>query len=406
MINPRLDQLFGSPFLRLDALLSSVMPKNGVPPILMSVGEPQHPVPALVAPELARNTAAYGKYPPVAGTPEFRRAVADWLVRRFQLPPGLIEPDACVAPLSGTREGLFMAAQLVVPPLAANGKRPAVLMPNPFYHAYVAGAVMSGGEPVLVSATRENQFLPDFLGLEPEILDRAALIYLCTPANPQGTVASLDYLERLVRFAQERDVVLLCDECYSEVYDEVPPAGVLQAAARSPLGLKNVLVCNSLSKRSSVPGLRSGFLAGDAALMKQFLKLRMYSAPAIPLPLLDAATALWRDEVHVEANRAMYREKFRLAERILSNRLGYYKPGGGFFLWLDVGDSVAATTKLWRDAALRVVPGAYLGMTDRHGLNPGERYIRVALVHDRETTETGLHRLADTLGHDRAPTDR
>jgi N-succinyldiaminopimelate aminotransferase len=398
MPNPRLDQLFGSPFLRLDALLKDVAPAAGKAPILMSVGEPQHPVPAMVATELAKNTAAYGRYPPVAGTPDFRRAVADWLNRRFNLPQGLIEADTCIAPVAGTREGLFIVAQVVVPP-KANGKQPAVLMPNPFYHAYVAGAVMSGGEPVLVSATAENDFLPDYLAVEPEILDRTALVYLCSPANPQGTVASLDYLERMVRLAQERNFVLLSDECYSEVYDEVPPAGMLQAAARSSQGLKNVLVFNSLSKRSSVPGLRSGFIAGDPALIKAFMKLRMYSAPGIPVPLLEAATALWRDEAHVLENRAMYREKFRLAERILSNRLGYYKPGGGFFLWLDVGDSTAATVKLWRDAALKVVPGGYLGMVDRFGINPGERYIRVALVHDRNTTEAGLHRLADTLGH-------
>jgi N-succinyldiaminopimelate aminotransferase len=250
----------------------------------------------------------------------------------------------------------------------------------------------------MVSATAQNGFLPDYFAVEPEILDRTALVYLCTPANPQGTVASLDYLERMVRLAQERNFVLLSDECYSEVYDEVPPAGMLQAAARSPQGLKNVLVFNSLSKRSSVPGLRSGFVAGDPALIKAFMKLRMYSAPGIPVPLLNAATALWRDESHVRDNRAMYREKFRLAERILSNRLGYYKPGGGFFLWLDVGDSAAATVKLWREAALKVVPGAYLGQTDRYGVNPGERYIRVALVHDRAVTEQGLHRLAETLG--------
>jgi N-succinyldiaminopimelate aminotransferase len=397
MSNPRLDQLFGSPFLRLDALLNDVAPAAGKAPILMSVGEPQHPVPAIVATELAKNTAAYGRYPPVAGTPDFRRAVADWLNRRFDLPQGLIEPDSCIAPVAGTREGLFIVAQVVVPP-KANGKQPAVLMPNPFYHAYVAGAVMSGGEPVLVSATAENDFLPDYLAVEPEILDRTALVYLCSPANPQGTVARLDYLERMVRLAQERNFVLLSDECYSEVYDEVPPAGMLQAAARSPQGLKNVLVFNSLSKRSSVPGLRSGFIAGDPALIKAFMKLRMYSAPGIPVPLLEAATALWRDEAHVLENRAMYREKFHLAERILSNRLGYFKPGGGFFLWLDVGDSAATTVKLWRDAALKVVPGAYLGMVDRFGVNPGERYIRVALVHDRNTTEAGLHRLADTLG--------
>jgi N-succinyldiaminopimelate aminotransferase len=397
MLNPRLDQLFGSPFLRLDALLNDVAPAAGKAPILMSIGEPQHPVPAMVATELAKNTAAYGRYPPVAGTPDFRRAVAGWLNRRYALPQGLIEADICIAPVAGTREGLFIVAQVVVPP-RTNGKQPAVLMPNPFYHAYVAGAVMSGGEPVLVSATAENDFLPDYLAVEPEVLDRTALVYLCSPANPQGTVASLDYLERMVRLAQERNFVLLSDECYSEVYDEVPPAGMLQAAARSPQGLKNVLVFNSLSKRSSVPGLRSGFIAGDPALIKAFMKLRMYSAPGMPLPLLEAATALWHDEAHVVENRAMYREKFRLAERILSNRLGYYKPGGGFFLWLDAGDSAAATVKLWRDAALKVVPGSYLGMVDRFGVNPGERYIRVALVHDRNTTEAGLHRLADTLG--------
>jgi N-succinyldiaminopimelate aminotransferase len=397
MLNPRLNELYGSPFVRLDSLLAAVPPNKELEPILMSVGEPQHPVPQLVGQEVNKHVASYGRYPPVAGTPELRRAIADWLTRRYGLPQGLIDPNAGVAPISGSREGLFTIAQVVVPP-DIRGKRPAVLMPNPFYHAYVAGALMPGSEPVLVAAGRENNFLPDYAGIEPEILDRVALVYLCTPANPQGTVASLDYLEQMVRLAQERDFVLVCDECYSEIYDEVPPAGVLQAAARSPQGVRNVLAINSLSKRSSVPGLRVGYLAGDPAILKAYTKLRMSSAPAIPLPLQHAAAALWRDEAHVEANRALYRDKFRLAERILSNRLGYYKPGGGFFLWLDVGDSEAATVKLWRDAALKVVPGSYLGQTDRFGRNPGDGYIRVALVHDRNTTEAGLIRLAETLG--------
>jgi len=397
MTNPRLDQLFGSPFQRLDQLLAAVPPAADRTPLLMSLGEPQHPVPPLVGEVLARHTESYGKYPPIAGTPEFRRAVADWLTRRFALPAGLIDADAGVVPLSGTREGLYTIAQVVVPP-QGNGKPPAVLMPNPFYHAYVAGAVMAGAEPVLVSATAENNFLPDYFDIEAEVMDRVALVYLCTPANPQGTVADLDYLSRLVALAQERDFVLLSDECYSEIYGDAPPAGVLQAAARSRHGLKNVLVLNSLSKRSSVPGMRSGFIAGDPALLSRFLKLRMYSAPGVPLPVLHAATALWRDEAHVEANRAMYREKFDLAERILSNRLGYYRPGGGFFLWLDVGDSEAATVRLWRDAGVKVVPGSYLGQTDRRGRNPGDGYIRVALVHDRASTEAGLNRLAESLG--------
>ncbi len=393
MTNPRLDLLTDYPFQRLAALLQG---PPGAPPIVMSIGEPQHQPPAMVAGILAEQAAGWGKYPPMAGTPAFRAAVADWLTRRFHVPAGIVDADTQILPLAGTREGLFQIAHLLCDS-TTGGKPPVVLLPNPFYQVYAGAALLAGAEPVFVPAGRQNGFLPDFTSLDPAILERTTLAYFCNPANPQGTVADLAFLEATVGLARRYGFTLAVDECYSEIYDGAEPAGVLTACARLGGGLDGVVIFHSLSKRSSAPGLRSGFVAGPAGLIKAFGRMRAYGGAAVPLPILAASTALWQDEAHVEANRALYRAKLDAAETIFGRRLGFYRPAGGFFLWLDVGDGEQAAARLWADAGVRVLPGAYLARADAHGDNPGASYIRVALVHDLETTRQALSRIADVL---------
>lgn len=396
MLNSNLALLPDYPFDRLRQLLRGVEPPAGLTPLALSLGEPQHAYPALVQEVLAANAHLYGKYPPVAGTPELREAIRDWLLRRYALPPGCIDRDRHICPVAGTKEGLFMAALAAVPPDKA-GMRPAVLMPNPFYQCYAGAAVAAGAEPLYLPASSETGFLPDFQALPEATLARTALVYLCSPANPQGTAASLGYLQALLRLARRFDFTLVVDECYAEIYLAAPPVGALQAAQALGEGFDRLMVFHSLSKRSNVPGLRSGFAAGDETLLAAFLRLRQYGGTASPLPVYAAATALWREESHVEANRALYRLKFDLAERALSNRFGFYRPDGGFFLWLEVGDGEAAAKRLWQEAAVRVLPGRYLAQSTEGGDNPGQPYIRVALVGDTDSTAEALRRLGDVL---------
>ena len=398
MYNARLDGLTEYPFQRLAALLAGIEPpigEKGALQTIMSIGEPQHAPPALLHTALASAQGDWGKYPPNAGTPAYRSAVAGWCTQRFSLPAGFIDSERHILPLAGSREGLFMAAQLCVPPLK-NGATPAVLMPNPFYQVYFGAAVMNGAEPVFVSATRESDFQPDYEIVAPADLARTALAYLCTPSNPQGTIASLAQLKAAIALARKHDFVLACDECYSEIYDAAAPAGALAACAEMGEGLKNVLVFNSLSKRSSVPGLRAGFVAGDPDLIAKLSKLRAHGGAVQPLPVMAAATALWSDEVHVRENRALYRAKNDDAARIFGDRFGFYRPAGGFFLWLDVKDGEAAAKALWQRGGIKVLPGAYLSRA-QNGVNPGHAHIRVALVHDRAKVEDALSRMIPIL---------
>src|SRR6185312_12610458 len=296
-----------------------------------------------------------------------------------------------VLALSGTKEGLFQLGLLAVPD-AKSGKTPVVLLPNPYYLVYAGGGVMGGAELTPLDATAENGFLPDLDAIPAERLERCALFYLCTPANPQGAVASEAYLQKALKLARDWGFVLAVDECYCEIYDHAPPPGALGAALALGGDLRNLLVFHSLSKRSNAAGMRCGFVAGDPDLIQRFQHLRSYGGAQVPLPLQLAATALWQDEAHVEANRALYRRKFDIAEELLAGRFGFYRPAGGFFLWLDVGDGEAAAKRLWREAAIRTLPGAYIARGERVH-NPGRRYIRVALVHDDETIAAGLDRL-------------
>ena len=396
MLNPRLETLSDYPFRRLERLLAPIEPPPGRTPLDLSIGQPMHPLPALLTETLHAHADLWGRYPPVAGTPAFREAVCAWLGRRYHLPAGALDPARHVLPVAGTKEALFLIAQAVVPERKA-GRQPAVLMPNPFYNVYLGGAVFAGAEPVLLPVSAATGYLPALERLEPQLLERTAAFYLCSPANPQGRAAGRAYLQRLLGLAREHDFLLIVDECYSELYTGEPPAGALEAALAQDGRLDNLVVCNSLSKRSSAAGLRSGFIAGDAGVIAGFTRLRSYASAVQPLPVLAAATALWQDEEHVVASRRLYREKFDLAEEQLAGRFGYYRPDGGFFLWLEVGDGEAAAARLWSAAALKVLPGGYLGRPDAAGDNPGQGAIRVALVHDLATTEAALAELVAGL---------
>lgn len=397
MFNPALDQLPPYPFQRLRDLIDRFEPPKGLEPLVMSIGEPQHPAPALVNRVLAENGNTWGKYPPVPGTDSLKQAIADWLRNRYSLPDGALNADQHILPVVGTREALFLIANLITPP-EKNGQRPAIAMPNPFYQVYAGGAVMHGADPVYLAATRETGFQPDLDQLDSALLDRLAALYICSPGNPQGSVASAAYWEKAITLARAHDFVLIADECYAEIYDKTPPPGALEVAQAMGGGFDNILVFHSLSKRSNVPGLRSGFVAGDPKIVQAFSHLRSYGGATMPLPLMAVSEALWKDEKHVEENRRLYREKFDLADELLGGKLGYYRPDGGFFLWLDVGDGEDAAIKLWREGAVRVIPGGYLAGNQPDGFNPGKAFIRVALVHDAETTRQALTRIADILG--------
>jgi len=397
MLNPRLSIMPDYPFDQLRSLLDPIDPPAGIIPLSLSIGEPKHQPPAMVTEALNGDPALWGKYPPGDGTPEFRAAVAGWLTRRYGLTQGAINPDDQILPVVGTREALYLVSTLCVPE-QKSARQPIIAMPNPFYHVYGGATVVSGAQPLYLSADASNGFIPDISTLPPETLESLALYYLCSPANPQGESASLETLKTAITLARRYDFVLAVDECYAEIYHNQPPVGALQACAALGQGFDNVLVFHSLSKRSSVPGLRSGFVAGDVNLIQAFRRLRNYIGPTMPLPIMQASTALWNDDTHVEENRALYRAKFDVADQLLRGKYGYYRPTGGFFLWLDVGDGEKAAAKLWTEAALRTLPGAYIARTDASGTNPGQPYLRVALVHDTQTTREALERLVGVLG--------
>ena len=396
MLNDRLGRIGDYPFDRLRALLDVCSPNVALAPLSLALGEPQHNSPEIVGQILAENGSLWGKYPPVRGTPEFRAAIGKWLTNRYGLSKKMLEPDKSIIPVSGTREALFMVALTVIPELI-RGRQPAVLMPNPFYQVYLGAAALAGAEPLFVSATPKTNFLPDFLSVDKDTLDRTALAYFCSPSNPQGTAASIKTLMDNIKLAREHNFVIVFDECYSEIYNNTPPPGSIEACEKLGGSLDNVLIMNSLSKRSSVPGLRSGFVAGDPEIISRFKQVRDYGGAPPPLPLLAVATALWQDESHVEQNRTLYRKKFDLATEKLSGLHGYYLPDGGFYLWLDVGHSENSALKLWKEGALRVIPGTYLAKTGHDGINPGDSYIRCALVHDLDTTNQALDRLINIL---------
>jgi aspartate/methionine/tyrosine aminotransferase len=376
-------------FPRLRKLLDSH--RAGGEPIAMTIGEPTHPMPEFVGPILAANLSGFGVYPPNDGTPELLAAISGWIGRRYGV---AVAADGIMA-LNGTREGLFNAL-LAISPERKRGHAPAVLMPNPFYQVYAVAALTAGAEPVYVNATAATGFLPDYAALPPDLLDRVTVAYICSPANPQGAVADRAYWRGLLALAEKHDFTIFADECYSEIWRSAPPPGVLEVAAETGADPERVFSFHSLSKRSNLPGLRSGFVAGGVQGIAQIRKLRSFAGAPLPLPVQRVSEAAWADEAHVEANRALYHEKFAIAAQVFSGLQGFGLPDGGFFLWLPVEDGEAAALKLWTEAGVRVLPGAYLSRDTATG-NPGKGYIRVALVAPREEMQRGLIRLRDCL---------
>lgn len=383
-----------SPFARLTELLAPYQP--GKPLITLSLGEPQHPVPDFVGPVLAKHIADFGRYPIAKGTEPFRHAAAAWMGTRFKLPRPL-DPESELLVLNGSREGLFFAAITAARFVGPRNGTPAILLPNPFYPAYGAGARAAGCEAVFMPTTRETGFLPDLDALDEATLSRTVAMYIASPANPQGAVATPDYFRRLHQLALRHGFIVLSDECYSEIYTGDAPGSMLAVAGPD---FENVVAFQSLSKRSNLPGMRVGFVAGDKKFLAAFHELRNVAAPQVPVPLQHVAVAAYSDETHVEENRRLYGLKFDLADRILGDRYGYVRPAGGFCLWLDVsahGGDEDATIRLYRDGGVRVVPGSYLARLQPDGSNPGDGYIRLALVQDSETTAEALRRLVEIL---------
>lgn len=379
-------------FPRLRALLGD-MPPGANAPIEMTIGDPRHAPPAFVAEAVARHAAAFMSYPPNDGAPALLEACAHWLGRRYG---HVVDPAREILALNGTREGLYNAAMALCPE-TKGGARPIVLTPNPFYQVYAVAALSVAAEPVYVDATAATGNLPDFAALDPDLLDRTALAYVCSPANPQGAVASLDWWRGLLALAERHDFTILADECYAEIYRGSPPPGVLEAMRAAGADPERVVAFHSLSKRSNLAGLRSGFAVsgpGNIARMKQ---LRNYAGAPLPLPLQMAAAEAWAEETHVTQNRALYAAKFEAARRILPEA---DIPDAGFFLWLPVpetvGDGEAAALRLWREAGVKVLPGAYLAR-DTAGGNPGRGFVRVALVGPQDEVVDGLTRLRGCL---------
>ena len=370
-------------FPRLRTLLDAHAP--GGPVVHMSIGEPKHPMPDFVADVVAAHAVEFGRYPPNEGTPELRGAIAAWIERRYGVHT---DPDTQIMALNGTREGLFNAGVALIPE-TVRGARPVVLIPNPFYQVYAIATQAMGAEPVFVPATAETGFLPDFSALPKEILSRTAAAYLCSPSNPQGAVASRDYWAGLIALGEKYDFRIFADECYSEVYRDAPPPGALEVASFGGADPERVVIFHSLSKRSNMPGLRSGFVAGGPESLARIKQLRAYAGAPLPLPLQRVAERAWADEAHVETSRALYREKYALADAIFDGVDGYMSPEAGFFLWLPVDDSEAAALRLWLETGVRVLPGAYLAR-EVDGVNPGQKYLRVALVAPKDETGAAL----------------
>ena len=390
MFPERFSNLPAYAFPRLRALLDAHAP--GGPVVHMTIGEPKHAFPDWIGRVLAENVADFGRYPPNEGTPELLETIAGWIARRYGVS---VDAQNQVMVLNGTREGLYNACMALVPEQKA-GMKPVILMPNPFYQVYMIGAISVAAEPVFVPATRDGGYLPDYTALPADVLNRTAAAYVCSPANPQGAVASREYWRDLIALAERYDFKIFADECYAEIYRDTPPVGALEVAVEIGADPERVVIFHSLSKRSNLPGLRSGFMAGGPQSIARARQLRAYSGAPIPLPLQRVSETVWADEAHVIENRRLYGEKYKAADAVFAGVNSYMGPEAGFFLWLPVEDGEAAALKLWQQTGVRVLPGAYLSR-DVNGDNPGKGYIRVAMVAPINEMQSGLIALRDCI---------
>ncbi len=395
-MNPRLARLQPYPFERLRDLLAGATPPAALRPIPLSIGEPRHAPPPFVAERLVAALDGLGQYPLTAGSPGLRQAIASWLERRFGLPAAAVRADSMVLPVNGTREALFALAQAVVDPTQTS---PAVLMPNPFYQIYEGAALLAGAEPVYLDCDPDHGFLPDLDGVPESTWRRCQLLYLCSPGNPTGAVMPEAYLRRALELAARHGFVLAADECYSEIHHDErrPPPGLLGVAhAAGHHGFEHCVVLHSLSKRSSLPGLRSGFAAGEARIMDGFRRYRTYHGCAMPLHVQAASEAAWSDEAHVIENRRLYRAKFDAVVPRLRPVIDARIPAGGFYLWLDVGDDERFARRLFERQQVTVLPGSYLGREAGRG-NPGRGRVRVSLVASLEDCIEAAERMVTEL---------
>ncbi|MGM0554064.1 MAG: succinyldiaminopimelate transaminase [Pseudomonadota bacterium] len=393
-MNPRLDRLQPYPFERLRRLFADLQPPAGREPIALSIGEPRHALPDFVERVLRASVNGFSHYPTTRGEPALREAIAAWLKRRFGL--DTVDAETQALPVCGTREALFAIAQAVV------AERPGarVLMPNPFYQIYEGAALLAGAEPAFYNLSPENGYLPDFSTIEPSTWDAVQLVYICNPGNPAGACMSESAMQELIRLAQRYDFVIAADECYSEIYhpDATPPAGLLGAAARMGNDrFERCVVFHSLSKRSNLPGLRSGFVAGDARLLERFALYRTYHGCTLPPPTQAISRAAWSDEAHVADNRSLYAQKFAAVVPILEPFLEVRVPDAGFYLWPRVpdGDDEGFARRTYAEAGVTVLPGRYLSRSDsENGHNPGAGHVRMALVAEPDACREAAQRIA------------
>jgi len=397
-VNHRLELLAAYPFERLARLKAGIVPEASLPHIAMSIGEPKHAPPPFVIEALRANLGRLDSYPVTAGLPEMRAACAAWLNRRFNL-NGRVQSDGMVLPVNGTREALFSFVQAAVDARAA-GAPPVVAMPNPFYQIYEGAALLAGAEPVFLNTVAGNRFQPDLDAVPDHIWARCAVLFLCTPGNPTGSVLSLEFLRHALELAVRHDFVIASDECYADLFrdEQAPPPSLLQAAlANGHSSFERCVVFHSLSKRSSVPGLRSGFVAGDPAIIKPYLLYRTYHGCAMPLPTQLASIAAWNDDAHAAKNRALYREKYARVLPILQPVLDVSEPDGGFYLWPDVQrDDEAFTRDLFATQNLTILPGSYLARATAAG-NPGAGRVRISLVATVEECVVAAQRIRTFL---------
>jgi len=405
-MNPDLQRLHPYPFEKLNKLKAEVTPPAHLKHIALSIGEPKHEPPAFVLDTLQQNLGRLVNYPTTKGLPELRQTIANWLTRRFDLSSGSIDAERHVLPVNGTREALFAFAQAVIDKTAgdrtqtANTLPPLVVSPNPFYQIYEGAAFLAGAEPHFLNCTVDNGFIPDFDAVPADIWQRCQLLFLCSPGNPTGAVIDSDTLQKLIKLADKYDFIIASDECYSELYfdESNPPMGLLQAC--KDMGRNDFARCvvfHSLSKRSNLPGLRSGFVAGDADILAQFLLYRTYHGCAMSVPTQLASIAAWSDEAHVLANRDAYRAKFDAVLKILDGYIEARKPDASFYLWArtDMGDLDFAQG-LFAEQNITVLPGRYIAR-ESEGINPGENYVRMALVATLEECIEAAERIKNFL---------
>jgi len=412
-MTPNLKNLHPYPFEKLNQLKKDIIPPIDKPHIALSIGEPTHETPHFIKEALLQHLHGLSNYPTTKGLPELRLTIAEWLARRFQIPSGFINPETQILPVNGTREALFSFAQCVIDTTSGvSGQPPVVIMPNPFYQIYEGAALLAGAEPYFLNTLEESGYLPDFDAVPEAIWQRCQLLYTCSPGNPSGSVMSQASLEKLVVLAEKYDFVIASDECYSELYDDElnPPTGLLQAAfSIGNTAFKRCVIFHSLSKRSNAPGLRSGFVAGDADILHGYFQYRTYHGCAMPLPTQHASIRAWQDEQHVIENRRLYREKFDAFITVLADVCTIEKPPASFYVWLKIplgpeGRRISDTEfaqQLFAHENVTVLPGSFLSR-EFNGINPGINHVRIALVAPLDECIKAAHRIKNflnTLNH-------